>query len=75
MMGLNILRSILACFAIYQITSGSSLNYTFEQNVTSHTGYKGAVSSESEVCSHAGTAMMLQGGNAADSVSLLKHTR
>ncbi|KAJ5336310.1 hypothetical protein MYU51_012367 [Penicillium brevicompactum] len=68
MMGLNILRSILACFAIYQIASGSSLNYSFEQNVTSHTGYKGAVSSESEVCSHAGTAMMLQGGNAADSI-------
>lgn len=75
MMGLNILRSILTCFAVYQIASGSSFNYTFEHNVTSQTGYNGAVSSESEVCSHAGTAMMMQGGNSADSVSLLKDTR
>ncbi|KAJ5991631.1 gamma-glutamyltranspeptidase [Penicillium canescens] len=64
MMGLNILRLVLTCFAVYRLAFG----YSFDLNVTSQTGFNGAVASESEPCSHAGTAMLKKGGNAADSI-------
>lgn len=68
-MGLNILRLVLTCSAVYRLAFG----YSFDLNVTSQTGFNGAVSSESEPCSHAGTAMLKKGGNAADSVSLIEY--
>lgn len=66
MNGLNGLCLVLAYFSLCSL----ALEYSFDNNVTSQTGHKGAVACENEACSRAGTAMLLKGGNSADAVSL-----